>query len=109
MKVSRGDGSSPQNSLRNGQPLHVAGTFVNAADFGVTIKFLGGAILGDADAPVDFDCLGGSAFGDLQTLAKQVAKLNARIRRTRKLSKRAIARTRQLRREAAACQRKVAA
>jgi hypothetical protein len=51
----------------------------------------------------------GSAFGDLQTLAKQVAKLNARIRRTRKLSKRAIARTRQLRREAAACQRKVAA
>lgn len=53
-----------QNFFGNRNTLHIAGAFVDSADFGVAVEFFDGALLGEADAAEDFDGLAGDIFGD---------------------------------------------
>jgi len=53
-----------KNLFGDGQALHIAGAFVDSADFGVTVELFGGTFLGEADAAEDFDGLAGDVFGD---------------------------------------------
>src|ERR1019366_1017961 len=62
----RGFRSSPQNSLRDGQPLHVAGTLVDAADFGIAVQLLDRIILGKSHSAEDLDGARGNPLGHLR-------------------------------------------
>lgn len=53
-----------QNFFGNRNALHIAGAFVDSADFGVAVEFFDGALLGEADAAEDFNGLAGDVFGD---------------------------------------------
>ena len=56
----------PSNCLAMVNPLHVAGSFVDAADFRVAVQLFDRVILRKAHATEDLDGFGGDRFGDLR-------------------------------------------
>src|ERR1700722_12707002 len=58
-------GSLPQNSLRDGQPLHGAGAFIDSADFGIAVQLFDRVILSESHAAEDLDGSRGYSLGHL--------------------------------------------
>src|ERR1039458_3163196 len=63
--------SFPQQFLRDGHELDVAGSFVDAPDLGIAIERLDGVILGDPDPAMDFDGLRRHLFRNLRTIDRK--------------------------------------
>src|SRR5216683_2649068 len=55
----------PKHLLGDGDSLHVAGAFIDPADFGVTIQLFDRIVLGKSDAAQYFDGLRCRALGHL--------------------------------------------